>query len=323
MNISSGIINKPVKVTLYGVEGIGKSTFASHFPKPLFIDLDNGTARLSVDRVIGIDSWKELNRTIHEFINMENNPYQTLVIDTADATARLCENEIITQRAPGKRSIEDIPYGKGYKMLAEEFSIFLVWLEEAINAGFNVVVLAHAIMRTVTKPDDMGGYDHWELKLPGNTTNKVGPLLKEWSDLLLFADYKTMLVTDAKTNKQKARGGERIMYTCHTPFADAKNRFGLPEVMPFDYKSIEKIVPAERTPTDITAAIEPEEPKTPLEQLRAILNRDSVTEKQLIDALATKSIHIGKLEEIPEKWMQEQIIDQWDTWHDYIINIPF
>ena len=59
MKISSGIKSRPVKTVVYGVEGIGKSTFASEFPSPLFIDLDNGTSQLNVDRVTDVADWAE------------------------------------------------------------------------------------------------------------------------------------------------------------------------------------------------------------------------------------------------------------------------
>ena len=241
MKINKGIIAKPVKTCIYGVEGIGKSTFASKFPKPLFLDLDAGTARLDVDRVDGIQSWSELISTLKEFKEMKDNPYGTLVIDTADAAARLCEKYIIKTRAGGRKSIEDIPYGKGYKMLAEKFAELLSMLDELIGQGFNVVFLAHAIMKRITKPNDDGEYDHWELKLPGNASNKIGPLVKEWADLLLFADYKIAIVGDGL--KKKAKGGQRVMYTTHTPFADAKNRFNLNDELPFEYKQIAAIIP--------------------------------------------------------------------------------
>ena len=51
LNVTSGIVARPVKCCVYGVEGIGKSTFASQFPDPLFFDLDGGTSRLDVKRV--------------------------------------------------------------------------------------------------------------------------------------------------------------------------------------------------------------------------------------------------------------------------------
>ena len=44
VDITSGKINnKAQKVVIYGPEGIGKSTFAAHFPNPLFIDTEGST----------------------------------------------------------------------------------------------------------------------------------------------------------------------------------------------------------------------------------------------------------------------------------------
>lgn len=256
MKISSGIKSRPVKTVVYGVEGIGKSTFASEFPSPLFIDLDNGTSQLNVDRITDVASWRELKDIVDDFgTNPDFKGYKTLVIDTADAAAALCERSIVSTKAPGKSSIEDIPYGKGYKMLAEEFSVFLCKLEALILEGKNVVVLAHAILRSVNDPELSQPYDHWEMKLPGMSTNKLAPLIKEWSDILLFAFYDIDVVK--VNNKNKARGGKRMMRTTHTPFADAKNRFGLADILPFEYKQISKIIPSDTSaPTEIQKMIE-------------------------------------------------------------------
>lgn len=254
MEIKKGIMARAVKTVLYGVEGIGKTTFASKFPSPLFIDLDHGTSWLDVDRVEDIKDWETLLKTMELFTKTQHD-YKTLVIDTADAAAMMCANYIIARSGQGKRSIEDIPYGKGYKMLTEEFSVLMYELERIINKGFHVVVLAHAQLKTITKPDEMGQYDHWELKLPANSTNRLSPLLKEWADLLIFASYKTKLVTDQATAKKKAKGGERIMYLAHTPYADAKNRFNLPDVAPFDYKEISHLIMIDSPKTETAADV--------------------------------------------------------------------
>ncbi|MEG2641978.1 MAG: AAA family ATPase, partial [Eubacterium sp.] len=50
MNIITGKVKSAQKVVLYGPEGIGKTTFASHFPDPLFIDTEGGTKQLDVKR---------------------------------------------------------------------------------------------------------------------------------------------------------------------------------------------------------------------------------------------------------------------------------
>ena len=49
--VTSGRISGPQKVVVYGPEGIGKSTFLSRFPDPLFIDTEGSTSELDVRRL--------------------------------------------------------------------------------------------------------------------------------------------------------------------------------------------------------------------------------------------------------------------------------
>jgi hypothetical protein len=71
-------------------------------------------------------------------------------------------------------------------------------------------------------------------------------MVKEWADMVLFCNYKTMVVNvdgqGAQKGKNKAQGGRRVMYTTHHSCWDAKNRYGLPDEMPFEYESIRHIV---------------------------------------------------------------------------------
>ena len=68
------------------------------------------------------------------------------------------------------------------------------------------------------------------------------PLLKEWSDITLFLAFQThVIATDDKGKKHKATACNRVMYTTKTAWWDAKNRFGLPEMLPLEYASIAPI----------------------------------------------------------------------------------
>ena len=82
----------------------------------------------------------------------------------------------------------------------------------------------------------MGSYDRWEMKL----TRQTAPLVKEWCDMLLFCNYKTIVVTK-DNDRGKAQGGKRVMYTTHHPCWDAKNRQDLPEMLDMDYATIAHI----------------------------------------------------------------------------------
>lgn len=231
MDIIKGKIKKPIKTVVYGTEGIGKSTFASCFPDPLFIDTEGSTGELDVARFAAPTSWQMLLSEIQYVIS--NKPCKTLVIDTADWAERLCARNLCAIR--GWSGIEDAGYGKGYVYLAEEFGKMLNLLEDVISAGINVTITAHAKINKFEQPDELGAYDRWELKLE----KKTAPMLKEWADMILFANYLTYsIAVDKEGKKRKAQGGKRVMYTTHHPCWDAKNRYGLDEQLPFEFSAI-------------------------------------------------------------------------------------
>ena len=236
MEIISGKVPKAQKIVLYGVEGIGKSTFASQFPNPLFIDTEDSTLHMDVKRLAKPTSWTMLLQQI-DFVK-QNRPCQTLVIDTMDWAEEICKRHLMA--ANNWNAIESEGYGRKFVALAKEMGNLLNALSEVIDAGIHVVVTAHAMLRKKEEPDEMGAYDRYELKLE----KKTAPLVKEWADMVLFANYKTIIITDSKTESKKAQGGQRVMYTTHRPTWDAKNRVGLPDELPFEYAQIAQAMDA-------------------------------------------------------------------------------
>lgn len=240
MEITRGKIQKAKKVVVYGPEGIGKSTFASQFPDPVFIDTEGSTAAMDVARLPRPTSWNMLLKEV-EYIKSHPETCRTLVIDTIDWAEQLCVDHICSIH--NKKGIEDFGYGNGYVYTKEEFGRFLNRLSDVIEVGVNIVLTAHAQLRKFEQPDELGAYDRWELKLGKKTQSQTSPLVKEWADMLLFCNYKTYSVaTDKDGKKHKAQGGKRVMYTSHHPCWDAKNRYGLPEMCDFDYQVIKGIL---------------------------------------------------------------------------------
>lgn len=259
MKIIKGKIPHAKKITIYGSEGIGKSTFASRFPEPIFIDTEGSTKEMDVSRFEKPTSWTMLLEQI-KYTKEHPDICKTLVVDTIDWAEQMCVEHICSKHR--KDGLESFGYGSGYIYVREEFGRFLNSLEEIVERGVNVVLIAHAQLRKFEQPDEMGAYDRWELKLGKKTASQISPLVKEWSDALLFANYKTYSVaTDDKGKKHKAQGGTRVMYTAHHPCWDAKNRYGLPEEVPFEYGSIAHIIssvtpaqsqPERRAPEPVT-----------------------------------------------------------------------
>lgn len=246
MNITRGKISAAQKIVIYGPEGIGKSTFAAQFPDPVFIDTEGSTKHMDVARLPKPSSWTMLLEEVKQIRDCPD-ACRTLVIDTADWAEQLCINHVCGKAK--KDGIEDFGYGKGYIYAAEEFGRLLNLLEEIVDRGVHIVITAHAKMRKFEQPDEMGAYDRWEMKLSKN----VAPLVKEWADMVLFANYKTFAVaTDDSGKKFKAQGGARVMYTSHHPCWDAKNRHGLKEELPFNFSEIAHCVQMQSRPTAST-----------------------------------------------------------------------
>ncbi len=233
MEITRGKIPCAKKVVVYGPEGIGKSTFASKFPEPVFIDTEGSTKDMDVARLPAPSSW---NMLLEEVRYVLDNPQvcKTLVIDTADWAEQLCSTSVCDKYQ--KSGIEDFGYGKGYVFLQEDFGKLLNLLTDVVEQKkINVVLTAHAKMRKFEQPDEMGAYDRWEMKLSKN----VAPMVKEWADMVLFANYKTHVVK--VDGKNKVQGGQRVLYTTHHSCWDAKNRYALPDEIPFEYGAISQI----------------------------------------------------------------------------------
>jgi hypothetical protein len=233
LNIIEGKETRPLKIVIYGPEGIGKSTFASQFPDPLFIDTEGGTSNLNIRRIKCNKSWNELISIVKE---IHDNPSicKTLVLDTADWAETLCINAVCEKYR--KNNIEDFGFGKGYVYLLDEYSKLLTLLDQLIEVGINVVITAHAKPRKFELPEEQGAFDRYEMKL----TRQVAPLIKEWCDALFFVNYKIYVVT-TENNSKKAQGGKRVLYTTHNPTYDAKNRFNLPEELELSFASIQHL----------------------------------------------------------------------------------
>lgn len=263
MQVISGKVEKAKKVVTYGPEGIGKSSLAAQFPRPVFIDTEGSTTEMNVDRLPKPTSWEMLRQQV-EWVKQQAGRFGTLVIDTIDWAEMLCVESVCAKH--GKKGIEDFGYGNGYVYTKEEFGRFLNLLSDVIDAGIHVILVAHAQIVKFEQPDEMGAYDRYQLKLGKKTSSQTAPLVKEWADMVLFINYKTFSVAaDQKATKHKGQGGMRTVYATHHPAWDAKNRHGLPDEFPLDYAHIAHIFNGfAKAPTQPAApqppAIPPQQP---------------------------------------------------------------
>lgn len=236
MNITRGPIKSAVKMLVYGPEGVGKTTFASQVEGCVFIDTEGSTRHMDVAR---FDDPQELGDVLDALNYVLGHPdeFGAVVIDTVDWLEKLIFNSVCAEKKI--QNIEDIGYGKGYVYAKQKMQQILELLQAIIDRGVHVVLVCHSMIRKFEQPDEMGSYDRYMLKL--NEKN-IAPIVKEWVDMMLFVNYKTDVVTSPDGKTKKARGGQkRVMYANHSACWDAKNRFGLPDEMPFDFAEIAQL----------------------------------------------------------------------------------
>lgn len=228
----------PPRICVYGVHGVGKSTFASKFPSPIFISTEDGLSSLDVTSFPRSKSVEDVSAAIKTLIKEEHD-FKTVVVDSVDWLIE----PLIVADVDSKYDEKAQSYGKGQMYVAETFREILQGLDVLRKKrSMNVVLLAHS---NVTRFEDprTEPYDRFVPKIP----NRCNGILQEWVDIMAFAGYKVIIKkSDSGFNQQKARGittGERLLHFVEQPAFVAKNRYSLPDDMEMNYDEFAKLVP--------------------------------------------------------------------------------
>lgn len=227
----------PPRVLLSGPEGIGKSTFAANAPSPLFISQENGLTGLDQVAHLSPTSFADVLEMVDE-LTANSSEYKTLVLDTMDWLERSIHAFICAR--DGKQNVEDYGYGKGYKVAEAELVLLLNKLDALRSTQkVGVILLSHVQIKAFTSPEGTQ-WDRYEMKGHKGFTG----ILREWPDACLFAVYEVHKMKERGENRERVIGGDRIIHTSWSPGWDAKNRLGLPEVLPLSYEDFAVAVEA-------------------------------------------------------------------------------
>lgn len=235
--IKKGQTVRAPRIMMIGVEGVGKSTAGASMPNPVFICGESGLVgpQFADTPSFTPENWGEILQFVDE-LAQDSQGFKTLVIDTLDWVepmlyAHVCKNA-------NHKNIEDFGYGKGYVVAQQEARQLLARLDRLNANGMNILLLCHSQIKTVNNPTG-DNYDHFESKVNA----KISGIFREWCDCVLFAQFDMYTKKDGM--RAKAFGGDgRIVQTTHSAAWDAKNRYGLPEVMPLDMGAIMEAITA-------------------------------------------------------------------------------
>lgn len=226
-SITTGKKVRPYTALLYGVPGVGKTTFAAGLKDPVFIFTEPGQGLLSVSAFPDVTDYGDLDGALLALLGEHH--YRTLVIDSLTALESIIIESVC--REGGKKSIGDFAYGKGWTRVTTMWEQLLRRLDQLRNKrGMNIVLIGHAIVKKFEDPLQVDAFDQYRINIRREESREI---IAAWVENILFANFRVTVVE--KDGKNRAVGSSsRILYTEQCPAFIAKNRYGLPRELPLD-----------------------------------------------------------------------------------------
>lgn len=221
---------------MYGVPGIGKTSFAAHMPGVVFMcdDKEQGIHDLKAAGLVRGDlpvlppvtSWADALSML-ESLRVDEHDHKRLAIDALGGFERMCHEEVCRREFAGE-------WGKGgFSSYQQGYDVSLSDMRHFINAcdrlrderQMSICILGHAKIAPFKNPEGPD-YDRYNV----DVHHKTWSLFHKWADMVLFANYDVSFGKgEGEAKKAKAKGGKtRLFYTEHSVAFDAKNRHNLP-----------------------------------------------------------------------------------------------
>lgn len=247
-SIKRGQDIKPPRIFIYGVEGIGKSTFAAGAPGAIFLQTEDGQGALDVARFPMIESIDQIREALGTLYT-DPHEFGTVVLDSVDWLEQIVAKEIET-----KFDAKELAYGKAAIKQAEIWQELLGGLNALRNErDMAVILIGHSQIKRFDSPETEP-YDRYSPKLQ----ERSNALVREWADAVLFANYKTVVKkAEVGFNKEVARGittGERLLFTTEKPAYMAKNRYSFPDSLALSWEAVSDAIAGRVQPAELQAA---------------------------------------------------------------------
>lgn len=233
--IEAGRNGRPPKIIVYGEGGVGKSTFASKAPSPIFIQTEDGLSAIDCHKFPVAKSYQEV---LNELIALrdEEHDFKTVVVDSLEFLELLMASEVCRENcAP---TIESVPFGKGPGMVLKKWEPFRTLLDELVyQRNMIVLLIAHPVIQKVPDPTQ-AGYTRWDIGIH----HLAQDVMFNWADDVFFATRKMRIEKEDTgfnriRNIAKAVGDDRILVTSDKISIHAKNRHNLPAEIPLDWSA--------------------------------------------------------------------------------------
>jgi len=222
-------------MVIYGIPGIGKTSFAAEIPGVVFLVDPNeqGINSLKETRLVRADlpvlpPPKTFGETLEMLDSLRTQPhdYKAVAMDSLGGFERLCHEEVCRRDYAGEWGERGFgSYQRGFETALADIRLLINALDALRDErGMSICLLGHAKVSPFKNPSGPD-YDRYNV----DVHHKTWSLIHKWADIVLFANYEVAFAKgDDTAKKAKAKGGKtRVLYTEHEAAFDAKNRHGL------------------------------------------------------------------------------------------------
>lgn len=214
-------------VFFYGEAKSGKTTTATKFPNHLLLAFEKGFNAIPGAMAQPVNSWAEFRKVLRQLKDPQvQQRFSTIIVDTADiaydyATKYICANAKRSDGGFGVDSISDIPFGKGFGLVANEFD---ECLRSIVQMGYGLVLISHSTDKVFTDE-------------AGNEYNKIVPTLDKRATNIV--SRMTDIIGYSRTVSDQNGKDRSVLFMRGTSRFMAGSRFKYtPDYIDFTYENL-------------------------------------------------------------------------------------
>ena len=218
-------------ILLYGLPKVGKTSFAAQCPNNLIFCFEKGVNFQSGVYAADVPRWQDFKALLKQLERDElKEKFHTVTIDTVSIAWNLCEQFICSQN--NVKTIGDIPWGRGYALLKDEFANAL---RQISMMGYGIILITHAKSR-LEKIDDDTTVEVVAPNIPERAQDIVNALV----DIIGYIDVRYTNDSDETERTLVTRGTPTIVAGSRLRYLAPRIPFGYQELVNAIGEAIEK-----------------------------------------------------------------------------------